>query len=241
MSRHLAVLVIGNEVLSGKVDEANARFVIEQLKPQGGISKMEVVPDEKEAIKESVLRLSEQYSFVVTSGGVGPTHDDITVASIAEAFQTPRKLDQTFAQAIQDYFKYECTEALLSMALLPEGTEIIYPEKRAFPVFRFRNLFILPGIPEYFRSKFLAIKPLLLQPEVFLRQLYTVLDEGQFAHKLAELEQKYPSLRVGSYPKLHKNYQVMVTFESIHLQIVEQAVSEMTVWFPPQTLIFNPS
>lgn len=241
MNRHLAVLVIGTEVLSGKVEEANARFVIDQLKPQGGISKMEVVPDEKEMIQEAVLRLSAQYTYVITSGGVGPTHDDITIASIAEAFQVPRKQDPVFAQAIRDHFKQDCNEAVLSMALLPEGTEIIYPGKHAFPVFRFRNLFIFPGIPEFFQSKFLTIKPLLLLPEVTLRQIYTVLEEGHFAHKLAELEQKYPTLRIGSYPKLHKNYQVMITFESVKVDIVEQAILEITSWFPPHTLISNPS
>lgn len=240
MKHHLALLIIGNEILSGKVQEANALFAIQELQFQGGISKLEVVLDDRDAIQEAILRLAQQYRFVITSGGVGPTHDDITILSIAEAFQTPRKRDPELAQAIQQHFGQKCNESLLSMADLPEGTEIIYPEKKSFPVFRFRNIFILPGIPEYFRAKFLAIKPQLLSSEVFLRCVYTTFEEGQLAEKLSELELRYSSLRIGSYPKLHKNYQVMITFESTDIQIVESSVRDMIQWLPQEALVLKP-
>jgi molybdenum cofactor synthesis domain-containing protein len=231
---HLAVLVIGNEILSGKVQESNALFVIRELQAQGGISHLEVILDEVNAISEAIVRLSRHFSYVVTSGGVGPTHDDITLASIAKAFKVPCIQNSELAEGIQRHFGAACNATLLAMANLPQGTELLRSSKDAFPVFRFRNIFILPGLPHYFQPKFLEIKPFLLRKPLFIRALHVGLEESTCAEKLFEVEKNFPQVRIGSYPKVGQEYSLLLTFESYESIPLKEAILCLKKWFPPQ-------
>ncbi|HUG35445.1 MAG TPA: competence/damage-inducible protein A, partial [Candidatus Limnocylindrales bacterium] len=157
MAKTAGIVLIGNELLSGKVVDANASYLCRELRALGvEVRKIAVVPDEVDLIANEVREFSRAYDVVFTSGGVGPTHDDVTIEGVARAIGVPVVRDPRLVALIERYAKGRVNAARLRMAEVPEGAALIHAENLMFPAVVARNVHILPGVPEIFRQKFEA-------------------------------------------------------------------------------------
>ncbi len=224
-----AILVIGNEVLSGKVEEQNARFLIGELRELGvALQCILTIPDEPEIIESAVKDLSSRFSYVFTSGGVGPTHDDVTIKSIANAFDKSIIRHPELESLLRRYFGEEIDETRLSMADVPDGAELIYGEELKYPVLACANVYIFPGVPELFRKKFLAIRERFRVEPFHLRIIHTLEDEFDISDRLRIVADAHPTVAIGSYPNfITSEYRVKLTLESKNEFAVHDAHQEL--------------
>ena len=235
-----AIIVIGNEVLSGKVVEVNARFLVDELRELGvPLKRISVIPDEIDTIAEAVRDHAGRFTHVFTSGGVGPTHDDVTIAAIARAFDRPLAHNATFARALAKVYGDKLNDNVLVMANLPDNCALIEAEGLRMPVLNIGNVYVLPGEPTLFKRKFLAIRERFRQAPFHLRKVFSRLDEGDIAPLLADVERSHPGVMVGSYPNYQNpDYIVMITIESKDRGQVERALA-MTLGGIPKEQIFK--
>ena len=149
MDRTAGIIVIGNEILSGKVVDTNSPFLARELRGLGvTLCRILTIPDELDAIAEAVAAFHRAYDVVFTSGGVGQTHDDLTIAGVARGLGRRVIRHPAIEEKIREYFKDKLNEARLRMAEVPDGTELIVDGRLGFPTFKCENVYILPGIPE---------------------------------------------------------------------------------------------
>lgn len=213
-----AILLIGEELLSGKVEDENARFMVKALRSLGVLTRrIEVVPDEREEIVAAVRALSARFTHVFTAGGVGSTHDDVTMPSVAEAFSMPLVRHHEMAELIRRTLGAAFSERDLRMADLPSGAKLHYgpPENQmVWPVVAVKNVFVLPGVPSILQRKFGLIADQLRTTPIFARALYINQTEGHIAHHLDAVVMEFPAVSIGSYPHIHAtDYQVKVTLD----------------------------
>ena len=232
-----AVIVIGNELLTGKFTDENGAHLVRRLRELGGdLVRLVFIPDEIDVIADEVARCAALADHVVTSGGVGPTHDDLTLAGVAAAFDLPLVEEPGLVRLI-DAFGMERTPATLRMATLPEGTELIACDMSSYPVLRCRNVWILPGIPKLFRSKFESIAHHFAGSEIFTARLYIDAHETDFADILTKVVAGFTEVDVGSYPRWGEaHYKVVLTLESRDehaLNAAREALSAALPVVPP--------
>jgi len=167
-----ALVVIGNEILSGKVTDTNTPFLARELRCLGvSLERVVVIPDDVEQIAADVAAFSRRYDVVFTSGGVGPTHDDITMDGVAAAFGRPLVEHGELRRAIESFVGNRVNAAHLKMAQIPEGAELIVDDKLAFPTVLVENVYILPGIPELFQAKVISLRDRFRTRPYYLRQV----------------------------------------------------------------------
>ncbi len=197
------VLIIGNEILSGRTQDANLAYIAIGLNEVGvTLREARVIPDIREVIVATVNELRAKYDYVFTTGGIGPTHDDITSECVAKAFGVPWTLHPEAHKIFLEHYKPgELNEARLRMAHTPEGASlIINPVSRA-PGFRMGNVFVMAGIPRVMQAMFDAVKHDLRGGRPMLsRSVSCHLPEGVIAKGLGEVQVRYPDLDIGSYP-----------------------------------------
>jgi molybdenum cofactor synthesis domain-containing protein len=212
-----AAVVIGDEILSGKFAEENAAYLIRELRALGvALRRVAYIPDAVEDIAEVVGELARRYDHVFTSGGVGPTHDDVTMEGIARAFGVRVVRDPGLEAMLRKYYGARLEERNLRMAEVPEGAHFVPADHPSWPVTAFRNVYILPGVPMIFRRKLDAIKERFRQATVaHVRRIYCMAEEGAIAGYLDAVVAEFPGLSVGSYPRFEaQDYRVIVTLES---------------------------
>ncbi|MFW6412958.1 MAG: competence/damage-inducible protein A [Oceanicaulis sp.] len=200
------VLVIGDEILSGRTRDINVQQIAEFLAPLGiAVTEARVVADEEDAIVEAVRALSKRCTYVFTTGGIGPTHDDITAEAVAAAFGRPIGVRDD-ARAILDawYEKSgtEVTEARLRMARIPDGAILIENPVTGAPGFQIGNVFVLAGVPKIARGMLEDVAPRLTRGKV-THAITVRLDgarEGDLAQALRTLQAEIPEVSLGSYP-----------------------------------------
>src|SRR5499433_983490 len=216
MSRTAGIILIGNEILSGKVVDANASYLCRELRMLGvDVRKISVIPDEVDLIASEVTEHSRTFDIVFTSGGVGPTHDDVTIEGVARALGVKVVRDPQLVHLIETLMKGRVNEARLRMAEVPEGAELVAGENLTFPAVVARNIYVLPGVPEIFRQKFEALKERFRESPFFLCSIFVNIAEGTLADHLNELLRSHPDLMLGSYPEFfNADYKVKVTLES---------------------------
>jgi molybdenum cofactor synthesis domain-containing protein len=200
-----AVLVIGDEILSGRTKEGNAGFIAGQLTGVGiRLREVRVVPDDENEIVDALNALRARYDYVFTTGGIGPTHDDITSDSVGKAFGRPVAIDPRAEKILLDYFNMrgvEATPARMRMARLPAGADLIENEVSVAPGFRVDNVFVMAGVPSIMQSMFVSILPLLEKGRPLLSVTISVdRGEGEIAGVFAAHQQRYPDVAMGSYP-----------------------------------------
>jgi molybdenum cofactor synthesis domain-containing protein len=235
-----AIVVIGNEILSGKVDDTNARFLIGELRQLGvALRRIVVIPDVLDEIERTVREASAGHDYVFTSGGVGPTHDDLTMEGIARAFGTRVIRHPELEAMLRAYYGERLNERNLRMAEVPEGAHFVHGEDiRHWPVIAYRNVYILPGVPEIFRRKFTAIRETFRAEPFFLRVVYVTEEEGGIAAHLDRVAAEFPRIDIGSYPKLDPTgYKVKVTLEGKDGEEVERATRALLALFPPAIVV----
>ncbi len=213
-----AALVIGNELLTGKIQDSNTRYLAKTLFGLGiSLERVLVVPDDVEGIARDLRALSDDFDFVFTSGGVGPTHDDLTLIAVALCFGVPIVRSEEMAARIQSHFGERTTEAHLRMADMPEGARLVRGEANMWPTIAIENVFVLPGVPQIFQRKLDALRPVLDTGNGFVSHaVYTNADEGSVADLLAAIVKAHPDVLVGSYPQMPgaADHRVKLTFDA---------------------------
>ncbi len=240
MTRSAAVLVIGNEILTGKVEEANVVYLARELFALGiALKRVVVCADDPAVIAADVNALRKSHDFVITSGGVGPTHDDVTVPAIAKAFGVALVRDARIESLIRAHFGPRTTEGHLRMADLPEGAEFIASVRIPWPVLCVENVFVMPGVPEIFRLKFELVRDRIGAGAPFYsRALYTWCDEGEIAGLLERIEREHPGVSIGSYPRIgDPEYSVKITFDGGDLEAVGRALEACHAQLPPDKIV----
>ncbi|MBI1766150.1 MAG: competence/damage-inducible protein A [Acidobacteria bacterium] len=237
-----AILVIGDEILSGKTADQNAQLLIGELRALGvALKRILVIPDDMEEIAASVRDLSARFDYVFTSGGVGPTHDDVTLVGVAQAFDVPIVRQPELEARLRQYFGERpggIDEAKLRMADVPQGAELIETAEMRWPVLAMRNVYILPGVPELFRQKFLALRERFRVAPFYARALYTLEDEFDIAARLSTAAAAHPLVAIGSYPSFSTpDYKVKLTLESKDEAALQAAVAALLALLDPAQLV----
>jgi FAD synthetase len=216
MPKTAGILVIGNEILSGKTVDENSVFLAREMRELGvDVRKVSVIPDDPASIASEVRLFSGAYDYVFTTGGVGPTHDDLTMEGIATAFGREIRRNPELETALRGYYPADLVEPNLRMADVPEGTRLIGGPGLWFPVIAIENVFIFPGVPEIFRRKFGRIREMFRDAPYHLREVYLRADEGKIAAILHAVLARFPELLLGSYPYFdNRPYSVKLTLES---------------------------
>ncbi len=237
--RTAAIIVIGNEILSGKVADTNSAFLATELRRLGvALRRVVVIPDEPEEIAAAIRAYHPQYDVVFTSGGVGPTHDDVTMEGIALGFGRPLIRHPWLEEKIREFSGAKINAARLKMAEVPDGAELIFGGQMNFPSVRVENVYILPGIPELLRDKFQAITDRFAVDPFYLRVIYSRAMESTIARYLSDTLEAFPLLQLGSYPKLNDpEYQVRVTLESKDEAYLNRAFDDLMARLPPGVVV----
>lgn len=216
MGKTAGIIIIGDEILSGKIQDYNSFFMAQELWSHGiQLCRISIISDSVDEIAEEVRKYSERFDFVFTSGGIGPTHDDVTIAGVSKGFHVRTVVNPSLKELLGKKQLLLSPEAM-KMAEVPEGAELFDDETLSFPLIKFRNVFIFPGIPQLLRKKFLAVEKLFDEPLIHLKKIYLNESESEIAPVLNELVKRYENVKIGSYPVLdNKEYKVMVTLESL--------------------------
>ncbi len=200
-----AILIIGNEILSGRTQDKNIAFISNWLNSKCGISVEEVriIPDVEKIIKKNVLLLSKRFNYVFTTGGIGPTHDDITAKSIAGVFKVKYEFHKEAYSILEKYYgKLKFNDGRKKMAKMPQGSKLIYNPSSAAPGFITKNVLSLPGVPSILNSMIDNCKRYLtkgVKVHSKTLNLYTV--ESNISKKLGLIQKKYKKfVDIGSYP-----------------------------------------
>jgi molybdenum cofactor synthesis domain-containing protein len=236
--RDCGMVVVGNEILSGKVHDTNSYFTARELRNIGvALKRIVVVPDELQPIVDEVRDCARKFEFVITSGGVGPTHDDITMEAVALAFGRPLVIHPELERMIRSHF----TERLatgMKMAEVPEGAVLNAAGDLRFPTVQVENVHILPGIPQIFEAKLSALLGRFATDPYYIRTIYTSAGEGSIAEFLNTCLRSYPALLLGSYPRIgHPEYRVKLTLESKDREYVERAFDHLIELLPRDIVV----
>jgi len=200
-----AILIIGNEVLSGRTQDLNVSFISKWLNINCGISvdEVRIIPDNQKRIISNVLDLSDKFNYVFTTGGIGPTHDDITSLSIAKAFKTKYEINKEAYSILEKYYGLKnFNEARKKMAKMPKGCQLILNPSSAAPGFKIKNVFILPGVPSIIKSMIVNTKKYLVKGSTtYSKSFYLKTVESTIALELEKIQNKFlKKVDIGSYP-----------------------------------------
>ena len=200
-----AILIIGNEILSGRTQDKNVAFLAYWLNQNCGISveEVRVVPDVEKIIIKNVLSMSKNFNYVFTTGGIGPTHDDITAASISKAFKLKYEYHKEAFKILENYYGAKnFNDGRKKMAKMPKGSKLIYNPSSAAPGFVTKNVLSLPGVPSILNSMIDNCKSYLIKGSKSYSEtinLYTV--ESNISRELTKIQKKYKKfVDIGSYP-----------------------------------------
>ena len=226
------ILIIGDEILSGRTQDTNIKYIATRLGDLGiRLKECRVIPDEPAAIVGAVNACRTAHTYVFTTGGIGPTHDDITTACIAQAFgrkvirhpETEKKMRVHYGDAVND--------ARLKMSEVPDGPDVQVIENSAYstPSYRIGNVFVLAGIPAVCQAMFEATVPLLAHGDAMRSgHVDGFVREGDIAETLTAIQARYPNVSLGSYPSLrNERYFVSVVARSTDVAAINRALAEV--------------
>ena len=228
-----SMIVIGDEILSGRTCDTNINYLARKLFKIGiDLKEVRITKDCKKSIICAVKNLKKSFDYVFTCGGIGPTHDDITTESIAEAFGLNIEIHKEAKKILKNYYsqkKQKINSAILKMAKIPLGASIIDNKLTGAPGFKIDNVYVMAGVPEIFKEMVLNIlpnlntgKPILTKTHIFL------IGESEIASPLNELAKEFTDLKIGSYPfSRDEEYGVKVTFSGASAESIESAVSKL--------------
>lgn len=237
--RTAGIIIIGNEILSGKVRDSNSFFLSRELRDLGvNLMRISVIPDDVELIGKETVEFSAAYDYVFTSGGVGPTHDDVTVEGIARGFRVGIISHPELVKHLMSYCGGKTNASIMKMAEIPEGAEIIDLKNTGFPIVSFRNVFIFPGIPQYLTKKFSAIRERFRCSPFYLKRIYLCAMESEIAEILNLVVAENSEVAFGSYPVLdNPEYKIVVTAESRSSESVTRSVDDLVKRLPKEIIV----
>ncbi len=236
ITRSAGIIIIGNEILSGKVQDVNSHFITSELRKLGvDVRRISVIPDETDSIGSEAEQFSRDFDYVFTTGGVGPTHDDVTMEGIARGFGVRLVQSAELMKVLSSRYEGSLNEWVLKMAEVPEGSEIIVNKDTRFPVVSFKNIFIFPGIPEYLRNKFSLVTDRIISTPFYIRRIFLNSDESKIAEILHSAEKECGNISIGSYPvKGNPEYRVIITIDSKSEEAVEKAAKAVISELPDE-------
>ena len=220
-------IIIGDEILSGRVADANLNFLAKELTNMGIILKeVRVVPDDENEIINTLNDLRKKYDYVFTSGGVGPTHDDITTLSVAKALKQDLYINNLALRLLENYYgKDNLNEPRLKMARIPVGSDVIDNDIMAVGGFYTDNIFVMAGVPKIFRSMFFAVKDKLkVGKKMESLEINLNAKESLIAESFSNLQKKYLNVAMGSYPN---DSGTSLVFRSDDYEKLEKSFLEM--------------
>jgi molybdenum cofactor synthesis domain-containing protein len=230
-----AALLIGNEILSGKVEDENLAPLATTLRALGiRLNRALVLGDERATVAREVRALSAAHDVVFTSGGVGPTHDDITLEAVADGFGVATEIHPQLAALVKAHYGAACTADHLLMARAPVGAQLRSSREVLWPTIVMHNVWVMPGVPELFRMKLLIVREHLMGPSpIVSRALFTQIEETDLKPLLDRTVALHPGIEVGSYPKwFDASYKTKITFDGVVESQVEAAVQELIALLP---------
>tara|TARA_Y100000992_G_scaffold102248_1_gene66478 strand:+ start:578 stop:1327 length:750 start_codon:yes stop_codon:yes gene_type:complete len=201
-----AIIIIGNEILSGRTQDTNTGTLATWLNSLGvQVSEVRVIPDEQEKIIDTVNELRKKYDYIFTTGGIGPTHDDITAKSVAEAFDLKYEIHKEGFKILESYYKPgEFNEGRQKMIWMPENAVLILNPTSGAPGFSVENVFCLPGVPSILKSMLGGLKNKIVGGEPIISHtisLRTV--ESEIANSISKVQNQNSDVEIGSYPFFH--------------------------------------
>ncbi|MGQ4809743.1 putative competence-damage inducible protein [Candidatus Entotheonellaceae bacterium PAL068K] len=235
MAKTTGILVIGNEILSGKVVDTNSPHLCQELRALGvDVRRITVIPDDITVIAEDVATFARRFDYVFTTGGVGPTHDDVTLEAIAQGFNRRMVIHPEIETLLQQHWGDRSSAARKKMASVPEDAQLLMEPSLPIPVLLVENVYIFPGIPQLFRRQFDSIKERFRDHPYHARQVYVTVVESSFSHRLDTLVNEFPDLMLGSYPEVsNPEYRVKLTLESKDPAYLVQAHERLLALLPP--------
>lgn len=235
-----ALLLIGSELLSGKTQEQNLVELGRVLRGLGiPLTRAVVVPDDLAVVAREVRELREAAGVVFTSGGVGPTHDDITIDAVAEAFAVDVVEHPELVRLVRERYGDQCSPTHLRMARVPQGARLVSVVDIQWPTTLVGNVFVLPGVPEIFRMKLDAVRSHLTGLTPFVsRAVFLKSEEASIKLLLDRVVAEHPDVEVGSYPKwFEPSYSTKVTFDARDESAAERALSAFVASCNPSEVV----
>ena len=240
-SATIGVVIIGSEILSGKTRELNMDVIIKWINKMGYTApEVRVVPDDEIMIASAVRKLAYEYEFVITSGGIGPTHDDITLRAMGKAFDLPLELHQGMRAILLRHFKEIPSTVIKRLILLPSSTEV-FEDNYHWPLIAVGNCYALPGLPNVLKRKLqrltqlLPAKPKRKEAELFLRCRETDISEWLF-----RFQERHPEVRVGIYPPTKiVRWNCRISFMSNNQQAMTKALNEIQEYTKGRRWLLN--
>jgi molybdenum cofactor synthesis domain-containing protein len=234
-----AILVIGDEILSGRTKDKNIGYIAEYLTNIGiDLKEVRVVPDEEAEIVTALNALRNRYTYVFTTGGIGPTHDDITADCVAKAFGVTIDVDPRARKLMEERFAargVEMNEARLRMARIPAGAELVENKQSGAPGFWIGNVIVMAGVPSIMQAMLDAAAPKLQTGVKMLSEtIKGDVREGDIGTELGEIAKQHPNVSIGSYPffddKSGPNTNLVIrSRDAGHLAAARAAVEAMLV------------
>lgn len=206
-SPNASLLIIGNEILSGRTQDKNLNFIAKGLGSIGiKFIEVRVIPDIEKTIINTLNEMRKNFDYVFTTGGIGPTHDDITTASVAKAFNVGLEINDEYYQKIHEYYKGELNEGRIKMVTLPQGAKPIANPISTAPGFYIENVYVMAGIPNVMQAMFDNVKGTLKNGEIVLSNEIKIYgSESKIASPMSQLQDKYQDVEIGSYPFVEDN------------------------------------
>ena len=230
-----AMLIIGNEILSGRTKDANLHYLAGELTLLGiRLMEVRVIPDLEMVIVDAVNDLRRRYDYVFTTGGIGPTHDDITAECVAKAFGVKLIVNPEARRLLEQQIKKsgnELNEARLRMAKTPDGASLIDNTYSVVPGFQMENVYVMAGVPRIMQAMFEGLKPSLRRGRPMLsRTIACNLPEGTIAEGLGDVQARYPGLEIGSYPSYRSQggFNVAMVVRGVDEAQIAAAVAEVS-------------
>ncbi|MBL6858125.1 MAG: competence/damage-inducible protein A [Pelagibacteraceae bacterium] len=228
-----AILIIGNEILSGRTQDSNVSFISTWLNLNCGIliEEVRIIPDIEKKIIINILDLCKRFKYVFTTGGIGPTHDDITALSVSKAFKVKYDFNQEAYRILENFYgKKNFNDARKKMAKMPSGSKLIYNPSSAAPGFMIKNVLCLPGVPSILKSMMPNLKDFLIRGvKIQSKTISIQAVESKIADDLAQLQKKYlKKIEIGSYPffRLGK-VGVSIVIRSTSMKLIQKCEIEL--------------
>lgn len=226
-----ALIIIGNEILSGRTKDKNLAYLAEWLNEIGiQLYEVRVIRDDEKEIIDCVNLLRKKYDYVFTTGGIGPTHDDITTESIAKAFNVELETNPEALKILQSYYKEgELNEARLKMTLLPKGAELVENPVTKAPGFKMENVFVMAGIPSIMQGMLEGARTFLkIGNKMTSKSIDVFMPESYVAEELSKMQDNYPEVEIGSYPfNKEGQFGTSLVMRSANLDTLERCASDV--------------
>ena len=241
-----AVIIIGNEILSGRTLEQNGNFIAKRCSDIGIVlDEIRIIPDKQQIIKKVVINASNSHKNVFVTGGIGPTHDDITALSIAKAFKRRLVLNKKAKILLENHYKksdFKLNESRMKMAYIPARASLIMNAVSAAPGFKIKNVWVMAGVPKIMQAMFLdSVEPRLKKGKIFFSKTLKVnKPEGDIAHILNNIYKEFVSINIGSYPFYNPpEIGTNIVLRGKDLKLIEKAIKKISNIFKKINIPFS--